>query len=322
MIACYNILIDNPMSEETTLPILFDNADSRVQVAQPDLAVAPLTGMATYLYAARETCAAGYTGLSQPLPHLTVFLTERDEATVTVGEQTLRHQPGTLLLVSEGNRVYEQAPEWSRWRVAYLFLAGPLAAPLNLYVERIGSGAIAFAQAAPSWQRAFERLIDAVLRQPPGWAWSVLSDFAYLSGEILHSPLSAEEDTVPDVIAQVEQVIRRDPDRAWSVGEIARALRMDERRLAYRFSRATAGLPIATWVRQRRVSEARRLLGQGLSVTQVSERLGFANPYHFSRVYKSVTGHSPSEVTRAVTLSHRAYHADVIRRAGEQRREA
>lgn len=58
----------------------------------------------------------------------------------------------------------------------------------------------------------------------------------------------------------------------------------------------TPGQLIAT-VRMR---EARRLLGEGRRVSEVADRLGFANPFHFSRRYKRFYGVAPSEARRAV----------------------
>ena len=46
---------------------------------------------------------------------------------------------------------------------------------------------------------------------------------------------------------------------------------------------------------QRQALLVRRLLGQGLSVTQAAERLGYANPYHFSRTFKAVRASQTSE---------------------------
>ena len=50
------------------------------------------------------------------------------------------------------------------------------------------------------------------------------------------------------------------------------------------------------YVRERRIREAQRLLGKGgLSVKEVSGRLNFSDPQHFSRVFRQETGISPSE---------------------------
>ncbi|TYP74845.1 response regulator transcription factor [Paenibacillus methanolicus] len=43
-----------------------------------------------------------------------------------------------------------------------------------------------------------------------------------------------------------------------------------------------------------RIGEAKRLLAQGVKIADASERVGYLNPEHFSRLFKKVTGVSPS----------------------------
>ena len=61
---------------------------------------------------------------------------------------------------------------------------------------------------------------------------------------------------------------------------------------------------------QRRALLVRRLLGQGLSVTQAAERLGYANPYHFSRTFKAVMGSTPSSVRAEVEGLHARWEGE------------
>jgi AraC-like DNA-binding protein len=79
------------------------------------------------------------------------------------------------------------------------------------------------------------------------------------------------------------------------MSELCQALGVSASTLSHRF-REIAGEAPATWVRRRRLEVARRMLQQGLSVVQVSERLGFANPFHFSRAFKSFAGVPPSNI--------------------------
>ena len=45
---------------------------------------------------------------------------------------------------------------------------------------------------------------------------------------------------------------------------------------------------------RRRLLHARALLQRGCGVAACADRLGFANPFHFSRCYRRVFGHPPS----------------------------
>ena len=43
------------------------------------------------------------------------------------------------------------------------------------------------------------------------------------------------------------------------------------------------------------IDQAKNLLMKGLSVGEVADLLGFEYPHHFSRLFKKVTGSTPSE---------------------------
>jgi AraC family transcriptional regulator, exoenzyme S synthesis regulatory protein ExsA len=58
---------------------------------------------------------------------------------------------------------------------------------------------------------------------------------------------------------------------------------------------AIYNMPPSTWIRQRRLEKARELLiNTTMTVTDVCYTLGFENLAHFSRLFKSCFGSSPS----------------------------
>jgi transcriptional regulator GlxA family with amidase domain len=60
------------------------------------------------------------------------------------------------------------------------------------------------------------------------------------------------------------------------------------------------------WLRRLRVAEARRLLADlDLPVKEVGRRVGFEDPYHFSRVFRAIDGLSPSAHREAILTSAR-----------------
>ena len=73
---------------------------------------------------------------------------------------------------------------------------------------------------------------------------------------------------------------------------------------AHRFREETGESP-AAFVRREKAIIAGRLLESGLSVTETAAHLGFANPYHFSRVFKQIHGVAPREFKRGSRPSAR-----------------
>lgn len=82
-----------------------------------------------------------------------------------------------------------------------------------------------------------------------------------------------------------------------AVQAMARALGLGERVFQQRCRRLLGASP-AELQRRHRLALAQELLGIGIPVQAVAERLGFANPFHFSTAYKRAFGHPPSQTLR------------------------
>lgn len=94
------------------------------------------------------------------------------------------------------------------------------------------------------------------------------------------------------LIEQVKGLIRAElGGRKPSAETVAWALGMSPRTLARKL--AAAGTSYQDIVDQIRAEQARQYLEQGLSVQEVSQRLGFAFPSSFCRAYVRWFGHSP-----------------------------
>lgn len=63
-----------------------------------------------------------------------------------------------------------------------------------------------------------------------------------------------------------------------------------------RLFRKKTGMTIMSYVRKLKINESKLLLRTGMySVKKVAKQLGFANEFYFSRVFKKLEGHSPSD---------------------------
>jgi len=71
------------------------------------------------------------------------------------------------------------------------------------------------------------------------------------------------------------------------------------RNTLYRIADTYLGMPIARYVRQKRIEKAEELIKSGVSVTDVSERLNFCDYGYFGKVFKAVTGKTPTDIKKA-----------------------
>ena len=97
------------------------------------------------------------------------------------------------------------------------------------------------------------------------------------------------------LLSRLEHLFATRLNQSLTVDRIAALLGMSRRVLEYKLKQLGAPSPLRLFMRSR-IQEAVQLLKyEGLNVSQTAERLGFANPFHFSRVFKSVTGRTPGD---------------------------
>lgn len=86
-------------------------------------------------------------------------------------------------------------------------------------------------------------------------------------------------------------------DPALAVASIARAVNVSERYLQRLF--AERDQTVTSFIRNRRVSEAKRLLrdpaSRSQTIASIAFRVGFTDPSHFSRLFRETTGISPRD---------------------------
>jgi AraC-like DNA-binding protein len=86
--------------------------------------------------------------------------------------------------------------------------------------------------------------------------------------------------------------------RLRSLGQIASECRVDRAYLCRLFQKYDHQSPYHLLTRLKMSHAAERLQSPGTLVKQIAEETGFANPFHFSRVFKSVFGTSPRSLVR------------------------
>jgi len=112
------------------------------------------------------------------------------------------------------------------------------------------------------------------------------------------APLPGRETLAFATYQQCHDFIGRHFLRLRSLDEAARECHLDAAYLCRLFQRYDHQTPYRLLLRLKINFAAGQLQAPGAMVKQVAEQTGFANPFHFSRVFKSILGLSPRALTR------------------------
>ncbi len=161
--------------------------------------------------------------------------------------------------------------------------------------------------------------IEAASRDSPLTRWVVVSshaEFEYARGalrlgvtEYLLKPVRAGELSAclgrlglrpgaPEddaVLGPVIEYLRRNFNADASVADAAALASLSPNYLSALFHRKT-GSTISEFLGRLRIEEAARLIRAGASVAEAASAVGYADPRHFARKFKSITGSLPSDL--------------------------
>jgi AraC family transcriptional regulator len=102
----------------------------------------------------------------------------------------------------------------------------------------------------------------------------------------------------PAWLARVEEFIRENAKRRISLAELAALVGIHPAHLNKVFKRHL-GVSVGVYLRQFQIERARRLLAETrISLAHLAIDTGFCDQSHFARVFKSVTGTTPSDYRR------------------------
>ncbi|MEM1108644.1 MAG: AraC family transcriptional regulator [Planctomycetota bacterium] len=183
---------------------------------------------------------------------------------------------------------YDDSPETRRW-LAGLRAAAPRRRRESGVMRRLFDMA-----------RAMTTADDAetvTARNHLAWAYFE----AYLVGE----PTDADIDTprMPPALSAMQAVIAEHSDEPMTLDDLAAAASVSPNHLA-RLCRKHLNTTPMRLLWDRRVERGVELLrNTGLNVSEIAYRVGFANPFHFSRLCKARHGVSPRELRQRVWSS-------------------
>jgi AraC-like DNA-binding protein len=94
-------------------------------------------------------------------------------------------------------------------------------------------------------------------------------------------------------IAPAVRAIHQHPERAWTVGELARVSAMSRSAFASRFRAVTGDSPIRYLARYRLATAARQLRTTNLPINEIARSVGYESIFSFSRAFKRAFGLPP-----------------------------
>jgi AraC-like DNA-binding protein len=122
------------------------------------------------------------------------------------------------------------------------------------------------------------------------WAVNTLAEDSRRTPE-----LTANERNLMAYLAQWETAVQQQRTATPTVSVLARQLNVSETGLRELFHRVAGRSPRLYFEERRIERAARTLLEADCSVAEVARAAGYNDPYHFSRVFKRITGKSPRE---------------------------
>jgi len=106
----------------------------------------------------------------------------------------------------------------------------------------------------------------------------------------------------PSVIQQLLRRLQAEPQAWWTINEMAEYCNLSANQFRRRFYDAT-GLAPKRYLDQLKLQLAAELLcGSRLSITAIAARLGYRDPFHFSRRFRQIMRQSPQNYRQQMTL--------------------
>ncbi len=244
--------------------------------------------------------------------HFSLELTTEGSGIVEINGAQHLFVPGDMLIVGPRDYCRYYTGPARRWRKTYVALQPEGVAVMIAHMHlkavcHVRLGKPAFGEAA----RCFRALIGAIRAQPRGFRERV-SLLGYhmllLARHAVPAPLSAQRYPAPLQRAIVHAEARH--GAVDSVAQLARIAGCSRQHLSTLFS-AHLGMGVHAWLTQLRINHARTLLETTLSTIEaVARHTGYTDQFHFSRVFKRVTGVAPQHY-RDSLLAHRTLPAPV-----------
>ena len=104
------------------------------------------------------------------------------------------------------------------------------------------------------------------------------------------------------MISSIKKYLEDGVEKRIGISDVCKKFGYSKSYLAKIFHEQT-GLTIANYSNRAKIKEAKQLIREdNLNLSEISDRLAFDNPQYFSRVFRRITGMSPTEFKSTLKL--------------------
>ena len=282
-------------SARTTAPDFFSAQILSAQRFYLDVAPSPARPLRV-ICGGVEHCDAAYHIRRDYFDYVSIEFVARGEGTVTLFDQTINLVPGVIFAYGPG--------------IPHEMRSSPARPLVKYFVDFAGHGWKPYlpspapqpGQAAQTSQpEVILRLFDDLVRTGAGQTPLTPNICATILQQLM---LRMAESAVPlgtigSLAFETYQQCRQHMDQhyleARGLAEIARDCNVDAAYLCRLFARFDRQSPYRYLMHLKMRDAAQRLAIPGTLAKQVAQEMGFADPFHFSRVFRRVIGVSPSQ---------------------------
>lgn len=282
---------------EQNMSNLDNSCFSLYYVAPPETAATPLH----IDMAGDEQCAPTYRVYRSPAEISVLILVLSGDGRLELHGRTHTLRGGDLLALPQGETYGYEASRAQPWRILWFNMTGPL---FPHWLSQYGL------LSAPVYPQVQPEIVQAVWAGinlcRSGMPHDQLQDA--LCAQIYSTLLALRRQfhacARPAGPAQelrffIDELITAQPDAAFSMAEAAAQLNLSQRQLERRFTEAFHRTPYRYFLEQKLLLAKQYLRNTRLSVKEISQRLGFCDPYYFSNCFKREEGVSPRAYRQA-----------------------
>jgi AraC-like DNA-binding protein len=243
-----------------------------------------------------EQCAPDFVTQRANYPYWFMIYTTEGQGELQVGRRRWPLDPGTLSGFSPGSPHRYQSDPVRPMEQLFVTFQGPGASRLfsqsgleNLPAQRVGD--------APAFLALFEQLLQTGMEHGSR-AQAICGNFLHIillklaEGSLVQSP---QRPGAWQTYQTCQRYLNTHFTLIKTPAEVAEACDIDVRYLAALFKRFGTASPQQTLLRLKLMHAADLLLTTPLPIKDVAARVGFEDPYHFSRRFKQFFTNSPKQ---------------------------